>query len=99
MTAIIAVAAVRLPAKFPERYAQAYFKISKFWLIVFAAVTVISSLGFVLIVLMELPLVGIIYIGWVVLVVGYYFLRVSWLKKTGVDWDTRIRRLPGYDED
>jgi APA family basic amino acid/polyamine antiporter len=99
MTAIIAVAAVRLPAKFPERYAQAYFKISKFWLIVFAAVTVISSLGFVFIVLMELPLVGIIYIGWVVLVVGYYFLRVSWLKKTGVDWDTRIRRLPGCDED
>jgi uncharacterized membrane protein (Fun14 family) len=48
---------------------------------------------------MELPLVGIIYIGWVVLVVGYYFLRVSWLKKTGVDWDTRIRRLPGCDED
>jgi hypothetical protein len=24
---------------------------------------------------------------------------VNWLKKTGVDWDTRIRQLPGYDEE
>jgi amino acid transporter len=69
------------------------------WLIVFAVVTVVSSLGFVAIVLLEMPVVGIVYIGWVALLTGYYFLRVNWLKKTGVDWDTRIRQLPGYDEE
>jgi APA family basic amino acid/polyamine antiporter len=99
MTAIIAVAAVRLPKKFPQRYANAYFKISRFWLIVFAAVSVISSLGFVFIVIMELPVVGLIYVVWILLVIAYYFLRVRWLKSSGFDWESATSRIPGYDED
>ena len=90
---------MRLPSRFPERYQSAYFKISKFWIVVLAAISICSSLGFVFIVLMELPLVGVLYIGWIVLVAVYYFLRIGWLKKSGVDWDARIRVLPGYDEE
>jgi len=99
MTAIIAVAAVRLPQKFPQHYANAYFKVSAFWLVAFAIIAVISSLGFVLIVLMELPAVGVIYLGWMALTVVYYPLRVNWLKKSGFDWDATIRRIPGSDEE
>jgi APA family basic amino acid/polyamine antiporter len=99
MTAIISIAAVRLPKRFPERYQGAYFKVSKFWLTIFAAVSVISSLGFVFIVLMQLPVVGIIYIAWTALIIVYYFLRVRWLKKSGFDWDAAIDSIPGFDEE
>lgn len=99
MTAIIALAAVRLPERLPERYQKAYFKISKFWLKMFAAVSVISSLGFVFIVIMELPVVGLLYIAWIALVIGYYFLRVRWLKSSGFEWESAIGRIPGYDEE
>jgi amino acid transporter len=98
MTAIIAVAGVRLPAKFPERYASAYFKIPKFWLVVIAAVSTLSCLGFVFLVLMELPVVGLIYTVWTAIVVIYYLLRLHWLRKNGVDWEARIQRIPGFDE-
>ena len=99
MTAIIAVAAVRLPARFPERYQQAYFKLSKFWLVVIAIISVVSCLGFVFLVLMELPVVGLIYVCWIALVSIYYVLRVNHLKKIGVDWEARIRQIPGFDEE
>ena len=99
MTAIIAVAAVRLPAKYPERYEKAYFKLSKFWLIAIAVVAVLSCLGFVFLVLLEFPVVGLIYACWIVLVCVYYAVRVKKLKKAGVDWDARIRQIPGFGEE
>ena len=99
MTAIIAVAAVRLPARYPERYEKAYFKLSKFWLVVIAVVAVLSCLGFVFLVLMELPVVGLIYACWIVLVSIYYGVRVKQLKNAGVDWSARIKQIPGFDED
>ena len=99
MTAIMAIAAVRLPKKFPGRYSAAYFRLSKPWLITLAVISTISSLGFVFIVLMELPVVGIIYVVWIVLVILYYFLRVNRLKKSGFDWEATIGRIPGFDEE
>jgi hypothetical protein len=99
LTAIIAIAAVRLPAKFPERYAKAYFRLPKGWLVLIAVVSVVSCLGFVFPVLMELPVVGLIYAGWMVMVCIYYSIRVNYLKKSGVDWEARIRRIPGFDEE
>jgi amino acid transporter len=98
MTAIVAIAAVRLPTKFPRRYEKAYFKLSRGWLIVIAIVSVVSCLGFILLVIMELPVVGLIYAGWIILVVIYYWLRVRWLKKCGVNWEERIQKIPGFDE-
>lgn len=97
MTAVIGVAAVRLPKKFPQQYASAYFQISKGWLIALAIVSVISSLGFVFIVCMQLLVVGLIYVILSLLVVAYYVMRVRWLKKSGVDWEERVRVIPGED--
>jgi APA family basic amino acid/polyamine antiporter len=99
MTAVIAVAGIRLPAKFPDRYKHAYIRIPRFLLWVIMFISVLSCLGFVFIVLMELPVVGIIYAAWVVLVLAYYFIRRNSLIKSGVDWKARVARLPGFDED
>ena len=98
MTAMIAIAGVRLPKRFPERYAAAYFRIPGFWLKVIAAISVLSCLGFVFLVLMELPVVGGIYLGWTLLVMVYFRLRIDWLKARGGDWQERFNRIPGYDE-
>ena len=99
MTAIVAIAAVRLPAKFPRHYEKAYFRLSRSWLVLIAVISVASCLCFIFLVLMELPVVGLIYAGWIVLVSIYYWARVRWLKKSGVDWQARIRRIPGFDEE
>lgn len=98
MTAMIAIAGVRLPKKFPERYGAAYFRISPLWLKVIAVISVISSLGFVFLVLMELPVVGAIYVGWTLLVLVYFRLRINWLRSRGGDWQARFERIPGHDE-
>ena len=98
MTAVIGIAAVRLPKKFPQQYASAYFRISKGWLIALAIVSVVSSLGFVFIVTLQLPVVGLIYAILSLLVAAYYALRVRWLKKNGVDWEERVKVIPGEDK-
>ncbi len=99
MTAIIAVACLRLPGRFPGRYERAYIRIPRFilWIIMF--ISVLSCLGFVFIVLMELPVVGIIYGTWTVLVLVYYYIRRGQLIRSGVDWRARVNRIPGFDED
>ncbi len=98
MTVLVAVAAVRLPSRFPARYAGSYFKMSKPALVAAAVISVVSSLGFICIVLMEAPVVGVIYAAWIVAVLVYYRLRVAWIKKQGHDWEGIISRIPGYDE-
>ncbi|MBI9087314.1 MAG: APC family permease [Desulfobacterales bacterium] len=98
MTAMIAIAGVRLPGRFPEHYAAAYFRLSGLWLKVIAVVAVTSSLGFVFLVLMELPVVGAIYLAWSILVMIYFRFRLNWLKSQGGDWEERFKRIPGYDE-
>ena len=35
----------------------------------------------------------------VALVIIYYSLRVGRLKRSGVDWEQRIRGIPGFDEE
>ncbi len=99
LTAMMAIAAFRLPSKLPDRYSSAYFKMSKPWLFTIAVIAVVSSLGFVFLVLTELPVVGLVYLGWTVLIVVYYFLRVRWLKRKGFDWEGTIKRIPGLDEE
>ena len=95
MTAVIAIAAVRLPQKFPQEFAAAYIRLSKGWLTALAIFSVVSSLGFVSIVIMQLPVVGLVYIMLSLLVTAYYFFRVRRLRKSGVNWEERVRKIPG----
>jgi hypothetical protein len=99
MTVLIAIASVRLPGKYPVMYQKAYFRLSKPWLVIVVAVSVLSCLGFIFLVLMELPLVGGIYAVWILLVVVYHKLRVRSLKAGGVDYDALVARIPGFDEE
>jgi len=99
LTAVAAIAACRLPSRFPDHYKSAYFKMSKPWLFTIAGIAAMSSLLFVLLVLTEVPMVGLVYIGWTVVIIVYYFLRVRWLRSKGVDWEGTIKRIPGFDEE
>ena len=99
MTAMIAIASLLLKRKFPEYYQQAYFTIPQPLLVVLVIVAVISSLGFVFLVLTELPSAGLIYLIFTALVVVYYFFRVAGIRKQGIDWKERMSVMPGFDED
>lgn len=99
-TVLICIASLKLPAKFPDRYRNAYFRLPKPVLLILTILAVITSLGFVFIVVVEEePVVGVIYIGWTILVLLYYYLRVSYLKRKGFDWENNIAELPGFDEE
>jgi basic amino acid/polyamine antiporter, APA family len=99
-TVLICISSLKLPDKYPDRYKKAYFKLSRPMLWILTILAVITSLGFILIVVFEEePVVGLIYIGWSILVLIYYRFRVGYLKKSGLDWESVISRLPGYDEE
>lgn len=98
LTVVLAIAACRLPSKLPDRYNSAYFKMPKPWLFTIAVISAVSSLGFAFLVLTQAPVVGLVYLGWTVLIVVYYFLRIRWLKRKGFDWEGTVKRIPGFDE-
>lgn len=99
LTTVSSIAAWRLPAKFPELYENSYFKIPRNLLRIIVVISIISCVGFVALVLAELPLVGYIYIGWTILTIVYYLLRVRWLKNSGFNWEEQIKKIPGSDEE
>jgi len=60
-TVLICISSLKLPVKFPERYKKAYFKLSRPLLWILTILAVITSFGFILIVVFEEePVVGLI---------------------------------------
>jgi len=99
MTSLISVAALRLPKKFPKRFKDAYFRLPIAILWIIAILSVITCLAFAsLVVFTGVPSAGLIYVIFTAAVVIFYFVRVWWLKRQGVDWKARIAKLPGFDE-
>jgi amino acid transporter len=99
MTAVISIAALMLPSKYPERYAHAYLRVPMVWLVLVAIVSVLSCVGFIAFVLLDAPTAGYVYIIWTAIIAIYYLLRVKWLKSKGVDIKDRMQSIPGFDED
>jgi APA family basic amino acid/polyamine antiporter len=99
MTVLMAVAALRLPKKLPEYYDRAYFRIPVplLWGIVLLAV--LSSLGFLGLTMAERPAPVLVLIVLALAAAAWHSLRVRHLKRMGVDWEGRMRRIPGYDEE
>jgi APA family basic amino acid/polyamine antiporter len=101
MTIVAGFVVIRLPDKFPEEYKKAYVRLSKSWLIVFAILTAVTSLPFIVLVLMDyknsLLILGVL-IGLIVLFTIYYVLRVRWLKKHGDKWEERTKVITGSSE-
>ena len=101
MTVVLAIAAVNLPRRFPEQYAKAYFKIPRPWLIVIAIFTAITSFAFMALALLDYKstiTVAGIFLALTALAIIYYFVRVSVLKKRGVNWEERTRKITGFEE-
>ncbi|MBM3148441.1 MAG: APC family permease [Chloroflexi bacterium] len=101
MTVLVAVAATRLPDRYPEQYSKAYFKISKPWLVFITILAVITSLSFVILVLLDYKstaTVAGIFCALTIVAVIYYFIRVNYLKKRGVNWSEITHRITGSEE-
>jgi basic amino acid/polyamine antiporter, APA family len=101
MTIIGAFAVINLPKKYPAEYKQAFIRIPRPWLIVFAILTALTSLPFIIGVIVSYhnaALMCCILVGLTALFIVYYFLRVKWLKEQGVDWDERTKHLTGHGE-
>ena len=101
MTIIGAFAVINLPKKYPEEYKKSFIKIPRPWLIVFAILTAVTSLPFIIGVIVSYhnaALMCCILISLTILFIIYYVLRVRWLKGQGVDWAERTKRITGYEE-
>ena len=101
MTVIAACVVVNLPTRYPEEYKKSFIKISRPWLIVLAVATAVTSIPFIIAVLFDYKntvLMVCILIGLTALFIIYYLLRVRWLKKQGVDWEERTKKITGFGE-
>ena len=101
MTVVAAFVVINLPKKFPEEYAKSYVKISRPWLIVLAILTAVTSVPFIIGVMVNYKntalMVGLL-IGITIIFVIYYVLRVRYLRKQGVDWEERTNKITGHGE-
>lgn len=95
ISSVLGIAALRLPSRMHDRYEGAYIRFSPRLLQACAAITVLVSLGFAIVVAVEEPGVILLYGAWTVLIIVYYGLRTSGFRET--DWK-RIQAIPGTDE-
>jgi ABC-type methionine transport system permease subunit len=101
MTVISAFAVINLPTRYLAEYNRAYIRIPRTWLIILAIITAVTSLPFVVLVMLDYKNTALILgllIGLTLLFTIYYFLRVNWLKKMGVNWKERTREITGHEE-
>lgn len=99
MTALISIAALRLPKKYPDQFKNAYFRLPVVILWIIAILSIITCIGFAsLVVFTEIPVAGLIYVIFTAAVIVFYFIRVWWIKRQGIDWKAKTARLPGFDE-
>ena len=84
LTVFVSIASLRLKKIFPEQYAGAYFRVSPKWLIFFATISIISSMGLVALLFMESKTIMYIYAGFSLLIIAYYFLRKNWMQHKNI---------------
>lgn len=101
MTVVGAFLVIRLPGRFPEAYNNAYIKVPRAWLIPIAIITAVTSLPFVVLVMLDYKntwLILALLAGVTLVIILYYFLRVRWLKARGVNWRERTKTISLIDE-
>lgn len=81
LTVFVSVAAFRLPGQYPELYKNAYLKIPRPLLIAAIIISIITSIGLILIIFMESFMVMWTYLILLFGVILYYLLRKSYLEK------------------
>ncbi|CAN5191197.1 hypothetical protein BH09BAC1_BH09BAC1_05680 [soil metagenome] len=85
MTVFASAAAIRLPNIYPAQYRASYFRMKPWILYIVSGFSILTSGGFVILLATEAKLVGIIYLVFTALVVGYFFYRKQYLAKQGVE--------------
>jgi APA family basic amino acid/polyamine antiporter len=98
MSAIICIAAIRLPRLYPDRYAQAYLRFPLWLLWACAIVTTLVAVGSSILLSLERPSIPLTYAATVFLVILYYRLRIPRLRRSGFPFDENVRLIPGDEE-
>lgn len=94
MSAAICIASLQLPRRYPQRYAEAYLRLPLPVLWACTIFTVLVSVGLVVLLVLERPMVIAVYLVWSLLVTAYYRLRTRLF--TTEDW-ARCRAVTGDD--
>lgn len=84
LTIMSSIAAARLPYRYKERYVAAYIQIPHWLLNVFVIMSVLSSTTIVFIMIIEKPLIALIYILFSGLIGIYYLFRKWYLARKGL---------------
>ncbi len=95
MTAILCVAALQLPKRYPERLAQSYIQFPTPVLMLCTVITILISGFFITMLMIKAPVIFSVYALWTVLIACFYKYRSAHF--TPEDWN-RIRQIPGNDE-
>jgi len=78
LTIFVSIASLRLKKVFPKEYDSAYFRVSTPWLFFFAAISVLSSLGLVLLLFLESKVIFFIYLLFTTVICIYYCFRKNY---------------------
>jgi len=98
VTAVLCIAALRLKARYPERYRGAYINCPSWLLWACTVTTVIVTVGFVAIMASERPIVVVIYGILGVSLAVYHAVRVAYLRRIGHAYAEIVRQIPGDEE-
>ncbi|MDQ1256911.1 MAG: family permease [Candidatus Hydrogenedentes bacterium] len=90
---VVSVSSLRLPRKFPDRYAAAYVHFPMPVLVLCTIVSALSSGLFIVIIAIERPSIIAVYAVWTVAILVYYAWRVRWLARRGIDLAHNAARI------
>ncbi|MEX0811389.1 MAG: APC family permease [Chitinophagales bacterium] len=85
LTVFASFSSLFLNQKYKAQYAAAYFRMPPWLLYVFASVSVLSSLAFVLFLFYEAWIIMVVYIIVSIAIVGYFFWRKKYLAAKGIE--------------
>lgn len=98
VTAAICIGSLRLNSKFPEQYRSAYIVFPLWLLWACTITTIVLTVGFIWIMASEMPAVVLCYTGIAAALAFYHAARTARLRRAGIPYDERVRRIPGEDE-
>ncbi len=97
LTVFISIAVLRLPKMYPAQYKASYFRMRPWVLKIVAGFSILTSGGFVILVGIEAKIVGLIYLIFTAIIIGYFFYRKNYLTKQGVAIGTYHDILSGHE--
>ncbi|MGM0604181.1 MAG: APC family permease [Halobacteriota archaeon] len=95
---LLSVAAWRLPATFPERYHNAYVRLPVGALKLVAIGGGVSTLVFWLLLVSQLPIMGVLILGWIAIGYPIFRYRTARLESDGIDLRSRLRTLDRHEQ-